>query len=173
MTDELAYLAALTLAIAFAYSATAKARDRQPTKRAIQAAGLPASGGITVVVTAAELAIAITLVLRPAIGGALALGLLTLFTLFIVYLLARRIDVSCGCFGANATNSVSEVDLVRNGVLLALSIVATGVARPTGFAIEELIAATTAVAIVALVLTAVATRRELGQFFDNRLPGER
>jgi hypothetical protein len=173
MTVGLAYLAALTLAVVLTYSAVAKFRDSHAMRRAVRAAGLRGGGVIVKVVPVIEVITAASLLIRPSLGAKIALVLLTIFTLFVLHLLAHEIDVSCGCFGANATTSVSAVDVVRNAFLLTLAAVATKCDRPTGFALEELIAATTAIAIGVVVLAAIGTRRELGQLFDNQLPGER
>lgn len=171
MTDGLAYFAAFALAVVFGYSAIAKFRDAHPTRRALTKAGIPGSSVIAKLLPAFEVVIAALLLVRPAVGAFAALALLSVFTGFIGFLIARKIDVSCGCFGANATKSVSVVDLVRNAFLVALAGIATSVARPTSFALEEVIATTTALAIGAVVLAALGTRQQLGQLFDNRLPG--
>jgi Ca2+/Na+ antiporter len=171
MTDGLAYLAAIALALVFTYSALMKLRDTHPTKRALRAAGVPV--GIARVVPFIELTSALLLLIVPTAGAVVALVVLISFTGFIASLLVRHIDVSCGCFGANATRSVSSIDVVRNVFLMAVGVVALSVTRPVLFGLDEFIAATTTFAIGAVVLAAMGTRADLGQLFDNRLPGER
>jgi hypothetical protein len=173
MTDGVAYLAAIVLALVFTYSAVAKLRDAHPTRRAIRAAGLPGGGVVAKVLPALELITAVLLVVLPAVGAYFGLILLGVFTAFIGLLLVRKIDVSCGCFGADAGRSASHVDMMRNVFLLLIAGVATSVRAPAQVALEEVIAVTTAAAIGAVVLVTAGTRRELGQLFDNRLPGER
>lgn len=171
MTEGIAYLAAIALAAVFTYSAVAKFRDPHPARRALRAAGLP--GATARGVAFAELVIALALLAVPAAGAVAALVMLVAFTGFVAFLLARRIDVSCGCFGASATQPVSLVDVVRNVFLAALALGAMGTATPSGVALEEVILATTFVALGAVALAAMATRRNLGQLFDNRMPGDR
>jgi phosphate/sulfate permease len=173
MTNGLAYLAALVLGAVFAYSGVTKLRDPHPTRRALRAARVRGGGVAVGILAAAEIITAASLVVSPFVGAVFSLILLALFTLFIVYLLMKSIDVSCGCFGANATKSVSIVDVLRNAFLVLTALVASTTARPAAVAIEEVIAVTTATAIATVLLAAVGTRRELGQLFDNRLPGER
>jgi putative oxidoreductase len=172
-TDGLAYLAALTLALVFAYSAVGKFRDAHPTRRALDAARLPAGRVIAKAVPVVELCTSLLLVMRPSTGAAVAVVLLTIFTLFLAYLLLRGIDVSCGCFGAKASSSVSSIDLVRNVFLFVLAAAAVSISRPSAVTLEDLMVATTTIAIGVVFLTAMSTRRTLGQLFDNRLPGER
>lgn len=171
MTDGLAYLAAIALALVFVYSAVMKLRDPHPIKRALRAGGFPV--GIARVIPVIEIASAVLLLVVPMLGAVVSAVVLFAFTGFVISLLMRDIDVSCGCFGANATRSVSSVDVVRNVFLLAIAGVASFVSRPVSFGLDELIAATTAFATGAVVLAAMGTRRDLGQLFDNRLPGER
>jgi hypothetical protein len=173
MTDGLAYLASIGLALVFAYSAAAKFRDGHATRRAMNAVGMRGGGVTARALPVIEAAIALTLLVRPNAGGFAAIVLLSVFTVFIAYLLLRKIDVSCGCFGANATKTVSSTDVIRNVMLMAVAAIATTTATPTAAGLEEVIAATTAAAIGVVILVAVGTRRELGQLFDNRLPGER
>jgi hypothetical protein len=171
MTNGLAYLAALTLAALFLYSAMAKLRTPQVIRRVLDVVKLP-SRVVAPVVPVAELITAFLLVVRPSIGSVVAIALLSIFTLFIAYLLIRRIDVSCGCFGAKSEESVSAIDLVRNGFLLGLAVISTSVTKPSGVALQEVIAATTTVAICCVLLAALKIRNELGQLLSNRLPGE-
>lgn len=169
MTDGLAYLAAVALAFVFAYSAAMKLRDNQPTRRALKAAGL--SPAIASALPAVEIFAALALLIRPAIGAIVALTILGAFTAFVAYLIARNIDVSCGCFGANATEPASIVDVARNLMLAVLAVTGLTAHAPTTFALEEVIFASTAIAIGAVLLSAMSARKKLGQLFNNQLPG--
>lgn len=173
MTDGLSYIAALSLAVVFVYSASVKLRSPRSLARAVIASGLPGEKLISRLVPALELIAAGLLIIRPQLGALLAGLLLAVFTAFIASLIARGIEVSCGCFGANDTQTVAISDIVRNLMLGALAVVAFGTAGPATFAIEEVIAITTAIALGAVVIAAWRTREQLGQFFDNRLPGDR
>lgn len=173
MTNGIGYLAALILAGVFAFSAVAKLRDPSASRRALRAARVPGSAVIALAVPVVELSVAAALLVRPDVGAVAAIVVLAVFTGFIAYLLVKRIDVSCGCFGANATESVSSVDIVRNTFLLFAAFVALQAGAPVAVALEEVVLASTTLAIVVVVLAAMTTRNKLGQLFDNRLPGER
>lgn len=109
-------VAALVLAVVFAWSGTAKLLRRPDLTRL----GLPAATWW--VVSLVELALAVALVVSPAWGGVAALALLAGFTAFLV---ARRDSgVGCGCFGSASTAPISNLDLVRNAALLAVAAVA-------------------------------------------------
>ena len=109
-------VAALVLALVFAWSSVAKLISRPD----MTALGLPSwTAGAT---AAVESALALALLVTPANGGIAALALLAGFTAF----LARRVNsgTGCGCFGSASTRPVLPRDLVRNGVLLAVAAVA-------------------------------------------------
>ena len=173
MSDGLAYLFSIALAVVFFYSAVTKIRDARPTARALERAGIPRASVIAKFVPAIEVIAAVELLTMPMVGGIISLVVLVVFTGFIMNLLVRKINVSCGCFGANATTPVSSFDIVRNVALALLACCALSVRTPHAFGLSEVIAVTMTMALGALLLTALRMRGELGQFFDNRLPGER
>ncbi|HEY2430348.1 MAG TPA: MauE/DoxX family redox-associated membrane protein [Acidimicrobiales bacterium] len=121
---------AVVLAVVFGWAAVAKAVRHRPTVAAFTELGLPAPTFLSVAVPAAEAAVAIILVLRPAIGGALALAALAAFTLVVVRALTRGGSAGCGCFGSRRIEPVSPSDVVRNGLLAAFAAVATGATHP-------------------------------------------
>jgi hypothetical protein len=172
MTGGASYLAAVVLAIVFLVGAVSKFRDIRPVGRTLRAGGIPASRVVAASIPLFEIATAALLLVRPTVGAVVALASLTLFTAFLLSLLIRNIDVSCGCFGGN-DESVSYIDVVRNAMLATLAILATSCHAPTAFGLNDLVLVSTTSALGLVVLSALSTRRKLGQLFDNRLPGER
>ena len=81
----------------------------------------------SVAVPAVELVCALALVAFPrqSFPGWIAFAVLLLFTVFLVRAAIR--SVPCPCFGgATSTHPVGASAIVRNGVLLALAVLATG-----------------------------------------------
>ena len=108
--------AAVVLAAVFTWSGVAKLLRRPDLTRL----GLPAATWW--VVSLVELVLAVALLATPAWGGVVALALLAGFSAFLI---ARRgSDVGCGCFGSASAKPISNVDLTRNAVLLAVAAVA-------------------------------------------------
>jgi hypothetical protein len=109
-------LAASALAAIFIWAAVVKLL-RKPDLTPL---GLPSWSATALAVV--ELLLAIALCLAPSVGGVLALAMLAGFTTFLV----RRRDsgVGCGCFGGASTKPVSNRDLLRNAVLMALAAIA-------------------------------------------------
>jgi uncharacterized membrane protein YphA (DoxX/SURF4 family) len=127
-----ATVAAALLAMTLGLAAWAKATRQQSTARAFEALGVPAPRTLAVLVPLAEIAVAGGLLVRPGPAGFVALVLLGAFSVVVVRALARDLRVPCGCFGTTDSDaSVSRVDLLRNGMLGALAVLATGAARPT------------------------------------------
>jgi len=121
---------AVVLALVFGWAAAAKAVRHGPTVAAFGELGLPAPALLALLVPLGEAVVAITLVVRPAIGGALALAALAAFTLVVVRTLTRGGTAGCGCFGSRRLEPVSPSDVVRNGLLAAFAAVATGTTHP-------------------------------------------
>lgn len=81
-----------------------------------------------------ELCLAISLLLSPThllpIVMLTTLCLLSIFTLWMINVQARGLHIQCGCFGTGNTH-VGPATLLRNGVLLALSLGGFLLARVT------------------------------------------
>jgi uncharacterized membrane protein YphA (DoxX/SURF4 family) len=105
-------LAAL-LAAAFVVSAITKIADRTGTTRSFETLGLPSPHALAVAVPVVELVVAVALVVVPGLGAALALGLLSGFTTFLVLARRRGVDADCGCFGPRFRSS-PRTELLRN-----------------------------------------------------------
>jgi len=156
-----ASLAAVIVAIVFAWAAIAKAIRHGPTVTAFAALGVPAPALLATLVPIGELGIAGTLVVRPDIGGALALAALAAFTLVVIRAVLAGSSTGCGCFGSPRSQPVSPADVVRNGILAAFAAVATGtrsLQRPGAGALAG-VAAGVVVAIGVMVLSSARLRR--------------
>jgi len=151
-------VAAVVLAAVFAFAAVAKAMRRRETVAAFEGLGLPAPGVLAAVVPAAELVIALTLLARPQIGAALALAALAAFTSVIVRALRRGVDTGCGCFGSRHNAPVNPSDVVRNGLLAAFAVLATGSHRLVAPTAGDVLVGL-ALVILAGALLGVAQRR--------------
>jgi Methylamine utilisation protein MauE len=124
----LALGARIALAVVFAAAAVLKLRDLARVRvQMAELVGTRFARLAAVVVPIVELALALALVAFPAspIPGLLAAVVLLAFTAFLVRALLRH--VPCPCFGGVATpEPVGPAAIVRNGVLLALAVLATG-----------------------------------------------
>jgi len=145
--NDIAYSAAIGLAVVFSWAGVAKLARPRRTRRSFRALGVPAP--LARVVPLVEIALAIALVAVPRIGGALAAILLGAFT---VVLRRAGEGVNCACFGGTAT--ATPTSIARN-VALAL---AAGVAATSSPVVPGFAAATvaTGVALLAAVILAVA-----------------
>ena len=164
--------AALVVAVVFALAAVAKWRDRPTTARAFRDLGLPAPRRWVVPVIVAELGVAALLLLRPAVGGVVAIAALLAFSTVLAAAIRRGDDVVCGCFGAGSDRPVGVVDLARNGALVVASAVALfgdGLARPS---LPGLVTVTALGVSVALVLQLLTIRSQIGSVFRIELAGE-
>ena len=135
---EFALLAVrLFLALVFGVAAVAKVADREGSRRAMIAFGVPEGlVGVTVwALPLVEILIALALIpLSTAWWGAIAaLALLAVFTVGIGVMLARGQSADCHCFGQLHSKPVSWTTLARNLALAA----AGRFRRPPGRAITR------------------------------------
>ncbi|MBW3615212.1 MAG: methylamine utilization protein MauE [Actinobacteria bacterium] len=124
--QDVGRVAALALAGLLAWAAVAKLRRRRPTAESFLALGLPQPRALALAVPLVEAAVAAGLVLRPRVGAWPALALLVAFSAVIVRALAAGAGVPCACFGSTTERPVSARELVRNAVLAAFAVLATG-----------------------------------------------
>ena len=124
-----------------------------------------------------ELALAVGLVVAPAIAAWVALAIVLAFTVVIGRAVAAGSTVSCACFGRSSDDDqpVSVVELVRNAGLGGLAIVASGagvgpVAWP---ALPALVIVTVLVALSRVAFAAIELRRLGGHVWSTPLPGDR
>ena len=174
---DLAQAAALVLAAVFGWAAVAKVRAAGPTTASFRGLGLPAPRLLARAVPAVEAVLAVALVLRPAVAAFAALALVVVFSLVIVRAVAAGSTVGCACFGGGSGEDdrpVSVLEVVRNGGLGALAIVATGAGAGTALwpSLPALVIVTVLVALSRVGLAAAELRRAGGHVFSTPLPGD-
>jgi hypothetical protein len=157
----LALACRIVLAGVLVIAAVGKIADHAALPTRLQEVGIGARGArmLAVWLPAAELVVALALLVdaHSPVPGIAALVLLLAFSVFLIRT-ARR-AVPCPCFGAVRTAATATATaasgVVRNGVLVALAVLATGTAeraRPVGTLID--IAAAAAVAGIAVARVA-------------------
>jgi hypothetical protein len=110
-------------------AAVAKLRDRRATRAALVASRLPASLDVTLPVVEAFTALGLLVERRTAWAAYVACALLVAFTVFLVVEMQRGVEQPCPCFGAAGSGEPTGArTIVRNLVLLALAVLATGTA---------------------------------------------
>ncbi|MEC8947007.1 MAG: MauE/DoxX family redox-associated membrane protein [Actinomycetota bacterium] len=124
MPDAAVTTAAWLLTAVFAIAATTKLRDPLGTRRSLGDFGLPNPRLLARILPATEVATALLLVVDPRLGGQCAVALLVAFTTLIVGRLVAGHRDACGCFGTWSQRPLSWRDLARNGLLIALSVIA-------------------------------------------------
>jgi methylamine dehydrogenase accessory protein MauD len=128
MLDALILASRLLLAAVFVVAAYGKLADREGTRQAVVAFGVPepAAPVLAPVLPVAELAVAgLLLPSATALAGALgALALLLLFSGAIALNLARGRAPECHCFGQVHSEPVGPRTLARNGALAAVAALA-------------------------------------------------
>ncbi|HEX4493420.1 MAG TPA: MauE/DoxX family redox-associated membrane protein [Acidimicrobiia bacterium] len=129
----LALACRIVLAAVLVIAAVGKIADHAQLPARLQEAGVGARGArmLAIGLPATELVVAIALLLdfHSPIPGIAAIVLLLAFSVFLVRT-ARR-AVPCPCFGAVRTGArtTAAAAVVRNGVLVALAVLATGTAE--------------------------------------------
>jgi uncharacterized membrane protein YphA (DoxX/SURF4 family) len=155
----------------FAVAAVAKLRQPASAARSFAALGLPASGVLAYAVPAAEAGLAVALVAAPRAAAWAAIALLAAFTAVLARAVIKGTGAPCACFGSarRASEPVSGVELVRNAMLAALAVVATG--APAGAAsvptLPALVVVTLLVAAGRVVLALVDLRRHGGSIWPG------
>ncbi len=124
--DELGRALAILLAGVFALAA-AKLRDRAATGESFRGLRLPAAGALVWLVPLVELGLAVALIVAPRPAAWIALLLIAALTIVVVRAIAGGAQVPCACFGARSdARPVSAREVVRNAMLAASAVVATG-----------------------------------------------
>lgn len=173
--SDLAQAAALVLAAVFAWAGVAKATARPATVSSFRGLGLPAPASLAVVVPAVELVLAAGLVVAPAPASFAALAVLLAFSAVIGRAVARGSTVGCACFGGGAEDRpVSVLELVRNGALGAVGIVASGAGAGSALwpSLPATVLVTVLVALARVGLAAAELRQAGGHVLSTPLPGE-
>lgn len=168
--SDVGYVSALVLAALFAWAGLAKLGARRRTTRTFRSLGLPTADALAVAVPAVELALAVGLVVVPGWAAAGALALLAAFTTFLVKAIRAGVDVGCGCFGSAATDPVSPVELVRNGLLAVAALLALAAPTPRVPELAAVLVGGLALALGAVVLALAELKRDLGSVWHMELP---
>jgi hypothetical protein len=144
---SVALAARLVLASTLAASAIAKLRSRAAVQQQVEIlVSVRAAPVVAVMLPVAELVVAALLVaLWTPAPGVVAAILLALFTVVLLRAQARR--VPCLCFGASSLETpVGPAAVVRNGVLAALAVLATGTPAGASFGATLVVGAAFAIA---------------------------
>jgi hypothetical protein len=124
MLRDLGMSAAALLALTFAWAGAAKLGRQAETAAGFGELGLGRPGALARAVPLVELTLAVALLAAPAGGAAAALVLLACFSAVLVRALRRGLEVRCACFGRASGPPLSAAELVRNGLLAALAVLA-------------------------------------------------
>lgn len=169
--EGIASASALVLCVVFAVAGVAKLARPGDTRASFGGLGVPAPRASAVVVPVVELALAVALVARPAVAGWGAVALLAAFSVAIAVAVGRGVEAPCSCFGTARHEPVSSAELVRNALLGALAIVATGADGRAGWpGLPEVVLVTVAVALGRVGLAVIDFRRRGNRLFPD-LPG--
>lgn len=153
------FVAAVLVASVFVWSGVAKLRDRREVGRDFAAIGIPFAPVAVIAVVIVEFVAAALLVLRPSLGAIVALVLLAVFSAVLASVIRSGRDISCGCFGANQSEPISSVDLVRNAALAVLATLALGGDRAVGIDLPAvMVASLTALCLLVVVQLAGLVR---------------
>ncbi len=129
MLAGLASIAAVLLAVVFAFAAFAKLRDPAGTRAGLAELGLPATGVLLGLLVATELSLTLSLLLAPGTAAIGAVAVLVVFSLVLAELRSRGNRAPCRCFGEIAPTTAGRPEQVRNGLLVGLGLLATQVDR--------------------------------------------
>jgi hypothetical protein len=170
-TDVLVLGVRGVLAAALAVAAVAKVRDRRHARAAMASFGVPERlvGMASIAVPATELGAAALLASpAPRPGAALALVLLTGFTVGVAANLAGGRRPDCHCFGNLTTGPIGRRTLVRNLVLLAGATVVLAAGGQDVPAVAVAVPVLVAVAVAVVVVSVSVADRTLRR---PRAPG--
>jgi len=149
------YACAVVLAAVFVRAGVAKAIRPAGTVAGFVALGVPGAPVVGRAVPAVEIALAVTLLSFPRLGGVAALVTLAAFSAFLARAVRAGVTVGCNCFGQARAEPVSGRDLVRNTMLAVLALAALVATRPV---VPSLVAAVAAVAVVAAGVVGLGAR---------------
>ena len=127
--EGVGYAAALVLCVVFVVAAAAKLRDLDGVARDFDEMAIRSPALAARILPAVELVTAVVLTLVPWLGGSLAAAILVGFTVVLWRQVRSGAVAHCACFGAASSQTVSSVDLVRNGALIVAALVAVAARR--------------------------------------------
>ncbi|MGV9414344.1 MauE/DoxX family redox-associated membrane protein [Nocardia sp. NPDC003693] len=168
----------LALAVVFGLAAVGKLADPAATRKAVGEFGIPLRQVLAVAraLPGAEAVAALGLLFPwTALGAALlALTLLLVFTGGMIRLIGRGEHPACSCFGAAGTAPIGRATLVRNGVLITLTLLtlAGALARPAlpaGLPLDHILGSTIAALLLAAVFRLHAEHGVLRRRLDEQV----
>ncbi len=173
---ELGPVAVLFSAVLFALAATTKLIDRQSTVDDFQALGVPWPKAVATLVPPIELAIAITIMFRPALGAILGCLALIAFTGVVAAAIRSGRRVTCGCLGPLSKEPISVRTLGRNAILTSIVALA-GTTPSDGWALrlpsgQVVLVVGLTVGLAVLAVELVRLRAQLGRLWSVSLAGE-
>ncbi len=152
LADELVVASRGIVAGTLVVAAYSKVRHRRATRAALAASDLPVALDLTLPIVEAFTALGLLVERHSAWAAYVACALLGAFTVFLVVETQRGVDAPCPCFGASTRALPPGTRaIVRNVVLIALAVVATGTAPDVQWE-TWLWAAATALALVAVAM---------------------
>jgi hypothetical protein len=167
---DLGYGTAVILAAVFAAAALAKARRPAATARSLADFGVPRPALVARGLPVVEAALAVALLVVPAPAAWAALATLLVFSAVLGAGRRRGVTTPCACLGGGAGEEVPSpsAELLRNGILAAGAVVATGAGSPAWPGLPVVVTATAAAAVAAVAVAAVRLRDVTG--FLVRVP---
>jgi hypothetical protein len=139
MVDILVFFVRAVLGVVLIAAGAAKVADRGGFARTLLALGAPAKPiwlvqGLSLGLPATELGLGLMLVtgLWSALLDGVVLGLMTMFSVVVVFALIQRPTVTCKCFGALTESAFTLAGLVRSLALTTLAVISmvSALARP-------------------------------------------
>lgn len=156
------YCSAVALAAMFFIAGFGKLGKPHVSAEGFEKLGLPAPKFLAFAVPVTEIVVACLLLVIPWVGGVIAFGLLTLFTLVMLHAIRNGIRTPCGCFGSNTTEpEVSWFEVARNVILMVgafTTLFASEPVRPTMGAVGIVVLGV--LACFALTITHGAVNRQ-------------
>lgn len=103
------------LAVMLAWAGVSKVGHPEPTRRAVAALGAPATAGLTLVLAAAELGIAVMALVAPVgVSGVVLAGLFACLALTAGLLARKGHEAGCGCFGDGRERAPGRAHVIVN-----------------------------------------------------------
>ncbi len=117
-------MAAVLLAATLAWAALAKLKQPERTAEQFAALGLPSARLLSRLVPAAELVVAVLLLVVPGWGGLAAFVLLAAFTVVLVSAAGSPEPLACACFGSASDRPIGRGAVLRNLGLMVMAALA-------------------------------------------------
>lgn len=124
--DVIADVAAIAVGIAFLVAGSSKLAARESWRRQASDLGAPSSAVAPLPVVELVVGASLIVGLVKPFAAIAAIVMLVAFTALLTLRLSQGRRPACACFGAWSASPIGPKHLARNGVLLALAVVALG-----------------------------------------------